>query len=115
MTFAPGTGMPGRVWRSQQPEWREDISREPETVFLRRQIAIDCQLKAGLGIPLIANGQVLAVLEFFKFEFSQPDFRLVESITATTAQLSSLMQRKQMEQMLHESEARFQALVVLNK
>ena len=110
-TFPLGVGLPGRVWSSQQPEWLEDVSQTPEVMFLRRHIAVECGIKAGLGIPIISHHQVLAVLVFFKFEAAQEDNRLVESLLAVAAQLSLVLQRRRVEDALRDSEARFQAFM----
>ena len=103
LTFPRGTGLPGRVWSSQQPEWQEDVSRESEAIFWRAQMARDCGLKAGLGIPLIVDEQVLAVLVFFKFESCPYDIQLLNSISAVAAQLGSVTQRKQAEAVLRRA------------
>ncbi len=110
-TFAPGIGLPGRVWSSQLPEWQQDVSQESEITFRRGQIAMNCGLRAGLGIPLLVNEQMLAVLVFFKFESCKEDIRLVESISAVATQLGSVIQRKRMEQVLRESEERFKVFM----
>ncbi|WP_193199879.1 EAL domain-containing protein [Nostoc sp. MG11] len=100
-TFGIGLGLPGRVWASKQLEWCEDVSKS-ETIFLRHEIALASGIKAGLGIPLIANDQLLAVLVFFKFESWQDDPYLIPSITAIAAQLSSVLQRKRAEEALFQ-------------
>lgn len=48
----PATGLPGRVWSSQQPEWIVDVSAESETYFLRHQIAKAYGVRAGFGVPI---------------------------------------------------------------
>ena len=97
-TFPPNTGLPGRVWSSKQPEWIPDVSSKPEAVFLRAQIALEIGLKAGFGVPIIANDQVVAVLVFFLFEPSEEDNRLVELVSAVATQLGSVIQRKRAEE-----------------
>jgi len=96
-TFPPNMGLPGRIWSSKQPEWIPDVSSESEAVFLRAQIALESGLKAGFGVPIIANGQVLAVLTFFMFEPREEDNRLVELVSAVATQLGSVIQRKRAE------------------
>ncbi|MBW4615870.1 MAG: PAS domain S-box protein [Desmonostoc vinosum HA7617-LM4] len=111
LEFSLGTGLPGRVWASQQPEWQEDVSQQSEQVFLRCQSAGENFIKTGLGIPVIANGQVLAVLVFFKFEVVAENKRMVKNLMVIAAQLSLVLKRKQVEAALQESEARFQAFM----
>jgi PAS domain S-box-containing protein len=96
LTFASGVGLPGRVWLSQQPEWRPDVSAESNAVYLRAQIAKEVGLKAGLGIPLLTPNGVLAVLVFYMFESKEEDERLIELISAST-ELGLMVQRKQAE------------------
>jgi len=110
-TFARGVCLPGRVWSSQQPEWQEDVSLIPEVMFLRCHIALECGIKAGVGIPIISHHQVLAVLVFFKCEAALEDKRLVENLLAIAAQLSLVLQRRRVEDALRDSEARFQAFM----
>jgi two-component sensor histidine kinase len=66
-TFQPGIGIPGRVWLSKQPEWRRDVSSESNQVYLRAKLAQEAGLSASLGIPIIGNEGVLAVLVFYMF------------------------------------------------
>ena len=103
-TFPLGIGLPGRVWSSQQPEWQQDISREPKINFQRADIARECGLRTGLGIPLIVKDQVLAVILFFKIESYKQDTRLVESISAIAAGLGSLIERFSVESELRQTQ-----------
>lgn len=96
LTFFPGMGLPGRVWVSQQPEWRRNVSVESNEVYLRAEIARKVGLKAGLGIPLLAPKGVIAVLVFYMFESKDEDERLIELISAST-ELGLMIQRKQAE------------------
>jgi PAS domain S-box-containing protein len=96
LTFPPNIGLPGRVWVSQHPEWRRNVSAESHEVYLRAQLARDVGLKSALGIPIIANEGVLAVLVFYMFESKDEDQRLIELISAST-ELGLMIQRKQAE------------------
>lgn len=97
-TFSPNLGLPGRVWLSKQSEWIKDVTQEPDSVFLRCQIAVDSNLKAGLGIPILAKEQVLAVLVFFMFESREEDSQLAALVSSVTNQLGALIEHKRTEQ-----------------
>lgn len=101
-TFAINTGIPGRVWASKQPEWIKDVSLQPDSVFLRTEMAQESGLKAALGVPLIADEQVLAVFVFFKFESSKEDKRLVELVASVANQLGLVIRRKRAEEALQQ-------------
>ena len=117
----PGQVLPGKVWISKQPEWIPDVSEETATSFLRNQIAKECGLRAGFAVPIIApqhggdsataEKTVLAVLVFFMFESRRKDKRLVKLISAVAAQLGTVMQQKQAEAALRESQRRLASLI----
>ncbi|MFE1743884.1 PAS domain-containing protein [Coleofasciculus sp. H7-2] len=107
VTFTANVGLPGRVWSSQQPEWVEDVSETAQT-FVRSQIAAAVGLKTGLGVPILANQRVLAVLVFFKRGKSAEDRHLFELVSAVAAQLGWLIERKLAEAALRSSEERLQ-------
>jgi GAF domain-containing protein len=64
--LSPGEGLPGRVWLSKQSEWIADATAQSESYCLRNQIARAFDIRAGFGMPIIANEQMQAVLVFFK-------------------------------------------------
>lgn len=96
LTFAPGVGLPGRVWLFKQAQWRRDIATDSDENFFRRQLAKQAGLKSGLGIPLFTTTGVLAVLVFYMFESQDEDEHLTELISAST-ELGVMIQRKQAE------------------
>lgn len=97
LTFAPGVGIPGRVWVEKRPEWRRDVSQETNQVYQRTDAARQVGLKSALGIPILASKTVLAVLVFYMFESKSEDARLIELISAST-QLGLAIQRKRAEE-----------------
>jgi signal transduction protein with GAF and PtsI domain len=61
-----GEGLSGRVWSSGQSESIADATAQSESYWLRNQLARAFDLSAGLGVPIIENRRVLAVLVFFQ-------------------------------------------------
>jgi two-component system, sensor histidine kinase and response regulator len=109
LKFALGVGLPGRVWQSQKPEWIEDVCQVTKPIFWRAPQAINLGLKAGFGVPILANNQVLAVLVFFKRSSVLIDRRLLLLVNTVAAQLGGLIERKTLEQELALREARLNA------
>jgi len=108
-TFAPGVGLPGRVWASKQLAWLRDVTLD--TNFPRAQAAREAGLKAAIGVPVMADEEVIAVIEFFVRESREEDERFVKLISSVVAQLGQIVQRKRLEESLRASEERFRSLV----
>jgi signal transduction histidine kinase len=90
--FAPGQGMPGRVWSSGKPLWVTDVRADAN--FPRFQMARRIGLKAGFAIPVKASGKTIAIIEFFVFEQRREDRPLIELVSAVALQLGGIIQRK---------------------
>jgi PAS domain S-box-containing protein len=109
-TFAPGVGLPGRVWAGRRLEWIPDVSVNG-AIFLRAEATWRAGLRAGVGIPITADDHVSAVLVFFLLEPREADKRLVELISAVAAQLSLVFQRKQAEEEIRRLNAELEQRV----
>lgn len=108
LKMALGEGLPGRVWQTKEPEWIEDVSHLKQPQFLRSLQAAKIGLKACFGIPIIAKREVLAILVFFKRNFTQQDKRLLMLLGAVATQLGALIERKLIEAAHRNSEKRLQ-------
>src|SRR5678815_737498 len=64
--FKQGVGLPGRVWESKQPAWIDDVRQDAN--FPRMPAARAVGLQTAVGIPILSNNEVLAVIEFFMRE-----------------------------------------------
>lgn len=119
LTFAPGVGLPGRVWQTGRPEWNPDVSIEAERVFLRLPLALDVGLRSGLALPIVVgdpdasgeSGRLLAVLVFFMEKARPEDQKIVALVSAIATQLGSLIQLQQTEGALRESQRRLSTLI----
>jgi sigma-B regulation protein RsbU (phosphoserine phosphatase) len=103
--FKAGEGLPGRVWASKQPTWVRDISHAPD--LPRLAIASQIGVKAGVGIPVLADDEVVAVIEFYVLQTREEDERLMKLISAIAVQLGGVIQRKRAEQELRANEEQF--------
>lgn len=108
-TLPMGIGLPGHVWSSKKPVW------VPDPIIYRdiscASVARDPSLKTAMGIPVIANDKVLAIIIFFVREQREEDERLVNLISSIVVQLGATIRRKQMEESLLESEQRIRSIL----
>jgi signal transduction histidine kinase len=96
-SFKGGIGLPGRVWSSKKPEWIRDVSVNGH-LFLRTEAAMESGLRAALGVPIIAENDVIAVLIFYMPEASLEDESQIKLISAISSQLGSIIQSKKAEE-----------------
>ncbi|MGH9283167.1 MAG: GAF domain-containing protein, partial [Acidimicrobiales bacterium] len=104
-----GVGLPGRVARSGQPAWVPDVTSDPN--FPRAPAADKVGLRAGLGFPVLAGGEVVAVLEFFTSERLEPDETLLELAAHLGSQLGRVVERRRAEDALRASEERTRGII----
>jgi len=95
-SFERGAGLPGRVWELREPVWIGDIVHEPD--FPRAPVAVRSGLHGGIGFPVLADGEVIAVLEFFSHEIRKPGDALLRMMTAHGDQLAQIIQRERAEE-----------------
>jgi PAS domain S-box-containing protein len=103
-TFAPGLGLPGRVWSSLEPEYVPDVVADEN--FPRGPIAEREGLHAAFGFPILLGGEVLGVIEFFSREIRQPDRELLNMLATIGSQIGQFIERKRAEDALRESETK---------
>jgi PAS domain S-box-containing protein len=109
LTFGLGEGLPGRAWAGKQPVWQHDLRTQQD--LRRGPFAREARLVAGLAVPVLAEQEVVAVLEFFMTRVKEEDERLIDIASTTAAQLGSLIRRKQAEDALRANEECFRLLI----
>jgi GAF domain-containing protein len=89
LLFRPGEGLQGRVWSTGIPEkWPPASSMRSPIIDMRLQLARLAGLRSGIAVPLIVEGQVLAVLVFFSWQ-AHPPYEALLRLLAHTTQLPS--------------------------
>jgi PAS domain S-box-containing protein len=109
LTFRAGEGLPGSAWSTKRPVWVTDVGSRPD--LPRGPFAREVGITAGLAVPVLAQGDVVGVLEFFMTEAVESDERMIGLVTAAAAQLGALIRRRQAEEAVHVSEEGFRQLV----
>jgi PAS domain S-box-containing protein len=107
-SFAPGAGLPGRVWASRAPAWIPDVTRD--TNFPRAPVAVRAGLHGAFAFPICLRAEVFGVMEFFSREIRQPDAGLLRLFANVGVQIGAFIDRKRSEQKLRETEKRFRFL-----
>lgn len=107
MRLRRGEGLPGRVWESLTPVWVTDITATASAP--RAKEAKSAGVVAAAGIPVLAEGTAVAVIEFFLLERRGEDERLLKLLAAIAAQLGVGIQHKRAEQELRAHAEEFRA------
>jgi two-component system, chemotaxis family, CheB/CheR fusion protein len=98
--LSAGSGLPGRVFKSQKPVWIADLRLDDN--FPRLRAAAAANLKAAFAFPLRTEGQVNGVLELFSPETVEPDQDLLSWVEALGSQIGLFVHRRQIEAELKE-------------
>ena len=112
LTYAPGAGLVGTVWRSGEPLWVPDITQDARVA--RPGLASVTGLRGSMVFPVHAGGGTIGVLIFDSREPRRPDERLLRALRVIGGQIGLLVRRAQAEDALRESEARFRSLSQLS-
>ena len=101
--FAPGEGLPGRVWQAREPIWISDVVHDPN--FPRAPMAEREGLRSAFGFPISLGAEVLGVIEFFTRQSRRPDEALLQLFSSVGSQIGQFIARKRSEAAVRESEA----------
>jgi PAS domain S-box-containing protein len=108
-TFAPGIGLPGRVWSTGQPASITDVTLDDN--FPRKVAAAQVGLHGAVAFPVVLRDEVLGVMEFFSREVRPPDEPLLAMMQSIGAQVGRFIDRRRVDQGLRDSEARNTAIL----
>lgn len=98
IALSAGIGLPGKVWSSGKAIWLNDVTKDSS--FCRASIAAAAGLHSAVGIPIIAEDEMLGVMLFFSRKIEQPDTDLLQVMTVIGYQLGQFIKRKQAEEEL---------------
>ena len=101
--FVPGEGLVGSIWLSQTIDWKNNLQLLSEEAFTRVGLVKAANLQAALGLPIIAEGRVLAVLVFYVPNSYLQEDRMVELASAVASQLGTVLRQKLLQDELERS------------
>lgn len=100
VTFAAGKGLPGRVWKSGKPVWITNVTADSN--FLRALIAERDGLRAGIGVPIRIEGEIIGAMTFFSRHQRQPDRELLRMLDTVGSQIGLFIERERAVQVERE-------------
>jgi len=77
-SFAEGVGLSGRVWKSRDLIFTQDIAEMTDCV--RAPVAQRVGVKSALCFPIVVNGDVLGTMDFFATETLNPSDQRLDSL-----------------------------------
>jgi PAS domain S-box-containing protein len=95
--FTRGLG-PGRTWEMSAPAWIVDVTQESK--FSRRNTALAAGLHAAFSFPMLLDGEVVGVVEFFTSHVLEPDPAILKMFAALGQQLGAFVGRTRAQEQL---------------
>jgi signal transduction histidine kinase len=99
-----GVGLPGEVLASRQPKWITDVT-VPEANFARAAGGADIAVRAAFAFPVVVGNEVVAVLEFFRPEPTEPDDAMLEVMAIIGRQVGRVAERQKASEALERANA----------
>lgn len=93
--FAPGQGVPGRVFAFRRPSWISDISRDARTA--RSTGALRAGLMTAVAFPLAVGDGCEGVIEFLTGGIHEPNGELSAMFATVGGQLAQYLDRSRRE------------------
>ena len=112
MTFRPGQGLSGTALKLGEPVWTHDAYTDQRTLY--RDAWHGIGLRGGFCFPVISENRIIGVLNFSSQAVREPDQRLLDASRVIGSQIGQFLRRKQAEESLRESEARFRRLTEMS-
>ena len=109
--FPSEVGIPGKVWSTKKIQWFRDVAQQTKTSVMRSKIAQAAGLRTALGVPIIADEEVIAVFVFFDFSARTENKGTVKLFNYVASQLGLIMERKRGEDALRSSMATNRAIL----
>jgi PAS domain S-box-containing protein len=102
ITFAPGVGLPGRVWVSRAPLVLADLERDDN--FSRAAAAQKVGFRQALAFPIMLRSEVAGVMEFLGPHVHDPDQELLDTLGGIGSQIGQFIEHRLAEQQLLQSQ-----------
>lgn len=108
MTFGLGEGLPGIALATREAAWTTDLDGQAESTRSKQAHALG--ITTSLAFPLLADGAVMGVVEFFSHDAVEPDPTFLDVMSQIGAHLGNAILRRAATDELERSRARYEAL-----
>lgn len=88
VAWGSGVGLPGTIMATGEPLWLTDT--DAEVNFYRQGAGF----RAGFGFPLLCEGRIIAILEFFTHSTARPDPELLLMVRTLGEQVGRVFERR---------------------
>lgn len=95
LNIVSNSDLPGLVRSAGSIKWINDITAEK---LARKTCAVESGLRSGVGFPVVIDGRIRAVIEFYTNEPKQPSMELFELLVAIGRQVGQFMLRRSSEE-----------------
>ena len=112
LTFKAGEGLTGTVFKTGEAVWSQDAPNDARTKY--GAMWEGTGLRGGIAFPVLSENRIIGVLNFSSQSVREPDHRLLEASRVIGSQIGQFLRRKQAEESLRESEARFRRLTEMS-
>jgi PAS domain S-box-containing protein len=94
--FAPGQGMPGKVWAFRRPSWVSDVSRDAR--MPRGGQALRAGLMTAAAFPLAIGDDCAGVIQFFSPGVHEENGEIAAMFATVGSQLAQYLDRRREEE-----------------
>ncbi|QDU75908.1 Signal transduction histidine-protein kinase BarA [Bremerella volcania] len=93
--FRYGEGLPGTIWKRREPVWMEESEI---SAMIRMRSHDGIPIRSAFGFPVIADGDVVTILEFFHTEKVEQDQGLLDIVRRVGEEMGKVAQSRRFEQ-----------------
>ena len=109
LRFAPGIGLPGRVFATGQMALIPNVQASDN--FPRARTASAGSLRSGVALPIPQGQRTAGVIEFFSRKTAEPDADALQTLTNLASQLGQFIERRHADEALARSESHTRAVI----
>lgn len=93
-SFKTGEGLPGRVLQHQRAIWISDVTQDQN--FPRNKLVTNIGLRSAFAFPIVNNGKIISVLEFYAENVIKEDETLMKIVAHVGRQLGQVDERERL-------------------